>query len=196
MTKKCARCDFEYDDAYDGCPVCARAEVLASSAPPTRQDMPAIRFDPATSTDYGPGNSVGALLGVLLVLATAAFFTSLGGQDAVWVALLAPLLWAVVILVDYDSLKKPLAPGFKIVGTAGTSRAVWAIAAFLISIIAVPMYFYQRPRIRRAFEIGYRPTLEGWHPDPARRHESRYWSGSAWTAHVSDNGVVGSDPIA
>ena len=25
--KKCARCDTEYDDAYDGCPTCARSSV-------------------------------------------------------------------------------------------------------------------------------------------------------------------------
>jgi len=35
-----------------------------------------------------------------------------------------------------------------------------------------------------------------WHPDPAQRHQFRFWDGAAWTDHVSDNGVVGSDPIA
>ncbi|MEZ5265697.1 MAG: DUF4041 domain-containing protein [Acidimicrobiales bacterium] len=34
----------------------------------------------------------------------------------------------------------------------------------------------------------------GWHPDPARRHQFRWWDGSQWTAHVSDNGVAGVDP--
>lgn len=33
----------------------------------------------------------------------------------------------------------------------------------------------------------------GWQADPFGRHELRYWDGSAWTAHVSDGGVQGSD---
>jgi uncharacterized RDD family membrane protein YckC len=36
-------------------------------------------------------------------------------------------------------------------------------------------------------------TPLGWYPDPSRRHELRYWDGSAWTAHVSNRGVVGTD---
>jgi hypothetical protein len=34
----------------------------------------------------------------------------------------------------------------------------------------------------------------GWHPDPSGRHQLRYWDGSSWTDHVSDGGVVASDP--
>lgn len=33
-----------------------------------------------------------------------------------------------------------------------------------------------------------------WHPDPHGRHELRYWDGAAWTSHVSDSGIVGTDP--
>ena len=29
----------------------------------------------------------------------------------------------------------------------------------------------------------------GWYPDPAGRHEVRYWDGSRWTERVADNGV-------
>jgi hypothetical protein len=36
-------------------------------------------------------------------------------------------------------------------------------------------------------------TDAGWQPDPFGRHEVRYWDGSAWTAHVSDAGVTGTD---
>ena len=35
----------------------------------------------------------------------------------------------------------------------------------------------------------------GWHADPHRRHQLRYWDGSAWTDHVSDNGVQTVDPV-
>jgi hypothetical protein len=33
-----------------------------------------------------------------------------------------------------------------------------------------------------------------WRADPFGRHEYRYWDGSAWTEHVSDRGMVTSDP--
>jgi hypothetical protein len=36
-----------------------------------------------------------------------------------------------------------------------------------------------------------------WLPDPAGAHELRYWNGSAWTEHVSDQGTQGQDaPLA
>jgi tetratricopeptide (TPR) repeat protein len=34
-----------------------------------------------------------------------------------------------------------------------------------------------------------------WYPDPARAHTHRYWNGIAWTEHVSDHGVVNSEPL-
>ena len=34
-----------------------------------------------------------------------------------------------------------------------------------------------------------------WYPDPHGRAELRYWDGSAWTDHVSNGGVQGSDPL-
>ena len=33
-----------------------------------------------------------------------------------------------------------------------------------------------------------------WAPDPSGRHELRYWSGSAWTPYVNDDGTPGIDP--
>lgn len=35
----------------------------------------------------------------------------------------------------------------------------------------------------------------GWHPDPSRRHEYRYWNGWIWTDAVADRGVVAVDPL-
>lgn len=34
-----------------------------------------------------------------------------------------------------------------------------------------------------------------WYPDPAGRHEYRYWDGNAWTEHVSDSGQVTQEAI-
>jgi uncharacterized RDD family membrane protein YckC len=33
-----------------------------------------------------------------------------------------------------------------------------------------------------------------WVPDPLGRHHYRYWNGTEWTDHVSDNGMLGLDP--
>lgn len=38
-------------------------------------------------------------------------------------------------------------------------------------------------------------TPANWHPDPMGRHQLRYWDGNAWTDHVSDNGIQGTDPL-
>jgi uncharacterized protein YxjI len=38
-------------------------------------------------------------------------------------------------------------------------------------------------------------TPAAWHPDPTGRHQLRYWDGTQWTDHVSNNGVTGSDPV-
>jgi hypothetical protein len=35
-----------------------------------------------------------------------------------------------------------------------------------------------------------------WTDDPTGRHQLRYWDGTAWTDHVSDNGQTSRDPIA
>lgn len=35
----------------------------------------------------------------------------------------------------------------------------------------------------------------GWYPDPARRHELRYWDGDHWSPSVSDAGVRSTDPL-
>ena len=34
-----------------------------------------------------------------------------------------------------------------------------------------------------------------WLPDPTGAHELRYWNGSGWTEHVSDQGATGQDPL-
>jgi hypothetical protein len=35
------------------------------------------------------------------------------------------------------------------------------------------------------------PPEPGWHPDPYRRHDLRYWDGGQWTGHVADGAAVG-----
>ncbi|ULE34386.1 DUF2510 domain-containing protein [Mycobacterium sp. IDR2000157661] len=35
----------------------------------------------------------------------------------------------------------------------------------------------------------------GWHADPYRRYQLRYWDGARWSEHVSTNGVAAVDPV-
>jgi hypothetical protein len=37
-------------------------------------------------------------------------------------------------------------------------------------------------------------TAPGWSADPFFRHDQRYWSGTVWTDHVTDEGVPGTVP--
>ena len=37
-------------------------------------------------------------------------------------------------------------------------------------------------------------TAPGWFTDPFFRHGQRFWSGTEWTEHVTDDGVPGIDP--
>lgn len=39
------------------------------------------------------------------------------------------------------------------------------------------------------------PAPPGWLPDPAQRHQYRWWDGQTWTANISDGGQTGHDPI-
>jgi Protein of unknown function (DUF2510)/Bacterial PH domain/Short C-terminal domain len=40
---------------------------------------------------------------------------------------------------------------------------------------------------------GHRMVDASWLPDPSGTHELRYWNGTAWTEHVSDQGTTGID---
>ena len=47
--------------------------------------------------------------------------------------------------------------------------------------------------------VGAGPTAAhapepGWHPDPAQRHQFRFWDGQRWTDAVADNGMVSQEP--
>jgi hypothetical protein len=50
----------------------------------------------------------------------------------------------------------------------------------------------------RSFEAGRGTGMTGnpaaWYPDPARRHQFRYWDGERWTVNVADGGIASVDP--
>ncbi|HEX3946938.1 MAG TPA: DUF2510 domain-containing protein [Acidimicrobiales bacterium] len=46
----------------------------------------------------------------------------------------------------------------------------------------------------RGDPAGHRGVPAGWLVDPSGRHQQRFWSGTTWTEHVTDDGVPGVDP--
>jgi hypothetical protein len=50
-------------------------------------------------------------------------------------------------------------------------------------------------RVPPAPALASPPVLAQWAPDPLGRHELRYFDGKQWTAHVSDAGVQGHNPV-
>lgn len=57
------------------------------------------------------------------------------------------------------------------------------------------MFVFNKGKLTNEGTVTLAAVGAGWNPDPSRRHELRYWDGSSWTAHVSDQGTASSDPM-
>lgn len=47
----------------------------------------------------------------------------------------------------------------------------------------------------QAASVGGMSQPANWYPDPTQRHELRYFDGTGWTDHVSNQGTTGTDPV-
>ncbi|MEI7815365.1 MAG: hypothetical protein WCJ13_11350 [Coriobacteriia bacterium] len=132
--KRCAKCDYEYDDAYDGCPVCART--------PQTKELPS-------------GSLGGAALSVLGYILLAGFFSGVfigAGQTQIGTGLgsiTAVVTLALIVSIDANGIIKPVESKPK--GILGTPAMAWAAGSLLLAVIFVPTYFYQRPRIKAVY---------------------------------------------
>jgi Protein of unknown function (DUF2510) len=67
----------------------------------------------------------------------------------------------------------------------------------LVNVISADAGWHNRfaAIVRRAIDPLPHPdtTDAGWYPDPAGRHEARYWNGTTWTHCVGDGGRQGRD---
>lgn len=87
-------------------------------------------------------------------------------------------------------------------GLIGAGLAAFLFQRALRAQAIVPEAPMSGPRFEKETEvedITPPPSAAGspasWQPDPWARHELRYWSGTGWTAHVSDGGVQDADPV-
>jgi hypothetical protein len=80
------------------------------------------------------------------------------------------------------------APGFGPPGTSGPAPGYGSVPAPGTHPSAYP---YPAAPPPPADAVG----PPAWHADPTGRHHHRYWDGSHWTEHVSDNGTAAIDPV-
>jgi hypothetical protein len=79
----------------------------------------------------------------------------------------------------------------------GRIGPVELLILLLLVVALVGVVFLVRLGVRSGGRPAQPPTAPSgrWAPDPTRRHELRWWDGRTWTPSVSDQGVLGHDPI-
>jgi len=106
-------------------------------------------------------------------------------QWAVWVYLALIALGFLAQLSDPGQLADGGLPEIAV------SVLMWGLQATAFVLL------FSRPS-RAWFDSGNSGAGAGpgeWRADPSGRHQHRYWDGSAWTAHVADEGQVNDDPF-
>jgi hypothetical protein len=162
-------------------------------------------FDPFFTG--GATVALGLLLGGLAVAVLVAPERPLGvGRTRVHPALYGFVVLAVIgaFMVAFanlwsyfgrpDEVDVSLAPGFwvPIVGIALAAYGLTSAAGRTRKELAAPA-----APTRVTPPVGPAPnaTAAGWYPDPAQRHQVRYWDGASWTSHVADAGAQSEDPV-
>ena len=75
------------------------------------------------------------------------------------------------------------------VGDAVLGLLVWLLPVGILVAVSARNW-------NRGTQAPPRPTPGSqWAPDPTGRHQLRLWDGRQWTAHISDHGVSGWDPL-
>jgi uncharacterized membrane protein YhaH (DUF805 family) len=110
--------------------------------------------------------------------------------------------WILLPLVNLIFLLLPGTPGSNRFGADPKSPALATPVGFDAAVgnpsawsQAADPVGYQTPAIPTPPPAPAPAVPAGWYPDPAGRHQYRYWDGMQWTVSVSDNGVAASDPL-
>jgi uncharacterized RDD family membrane protein YckC len=70
----------------------------------------------------------------------------------------------------------------------------WTVIGWAVALYMATRHAEESTAARFSSEPASKAS--GWYPDPALRHEFRYFDGNTWTAHVADGGVTVTDPVA
>jgi hypothetical protein len=102
-------------------------------------------------------------------------------------------VWVYLALIVLGSL--PLRSDSR--GDADWSAWWMAVSGLMWGLEAAAFVLLFRRPSRSWFGAGDRSGAGPgeWRPDPTGRHQHRYWDGSAWTAHVADDGQASEDPL-
>jgi hypothetical protein len=66
---------------------------------------------------------------------------------------------------------------------------------FILEGTAGPNAYGPEPELGAGAPQQVSQVPASWLADPSGRHQLRYWDGTRWTEHVSDNGVTSVDPV-
>jgi hypothetical protein len=128
-------------------------------------------------------------LPVVIVVVSCAF------NGGILLAVALRQRWAAIVYGVLLILAAPVILLHVIVGGSVVARLSYL--AFAVAEIMAACLLLLTRSAREWFAAG-RPDKRfppRWHPDPAGRHQYRYWDGTSWTADVSDYGAQTIDPL-
>ena len=105
------------------------------------------------------------------------------------------LILTAILWVGFDSGRLGVRKGVLGGGLFDMGRVGWVIVTLIAPPIGLIAYAATRPRYVALAKAADQAAVAAWHADPTGRHQLRYWDGSAWTNHISNEGAVGQDPL-
>jgi hypothetical protein len=219
----CPRCRAEYQAGFTQCADCDidLVDECPSSQPPDRSSELPVAAHDATAGPRPPAVTValcllgcGAALSLITYLAGGSRVSTssagaemslratvlflllvLGLEVGLLVALAYRRRWAYIAVLVLSLLYLPL------LWSDARSQLDRGATHFLLFVVttalqAIALVLLLRRPAREWFGFSRTPApLQGeWREDPSGLHQYRFWSGTAWTTHVADDGKLATDP--
>jgi hypothetical protein len=218
----CPRCRAEYQDGFRHCSDCdvdLVDEPPLGQAPGRSSERPAAARD-ATASPRPTAVTValwlfgsGAALALTIYLARGSrvstsragaetslratlllLFLGLGLEVGLLSALAYRSRWAYIVFLVLSLLSLPLLwSDARSQLDRGAADFLWFVVTTALQASALVLLL-RRPA-REWFGFTRMPAQQGeWREDPSGLHQYRFWSGTAWTTQVADDGKLATDP--